>query len=144
MLDPTKKYKLKGSTHLHLVNPIVIATSLREDARMDFPIAGWVEGSSGIGSWATWTADGKYKHSAVSTTLDLVEDKPEWEDWPIDTPVLYKDADDASYMKGYYAGEAGGKPTVWSDGGTSWSKSHRPRYPWDSIILACSAGLKQK
>ena len=142
MLDPAKKYRLRGPTHSRLVNPIIIVDLQKAGAHTSFPIIAFVVDEEGQGTWETWTADGKYtlsvgySHDKGPHAWDLVEDKPEWVDWPIDTPVLHRESPLADYLYGHYAGEAGGKPMVWYNGRTSWSSRIGERAVWADIKRA--------
>ena len=138
MLDPTKKYRLRNPRTYTVINPIIVGQVVSSR----FPItAQLLRKSTGTAYWETWTADGHITIMSLpegyseldKDDMDLVEDVPEWKNWPIDAKVLCRD-DDAAYTKGYYAGERKGRPTAWANGGTSWST--RTRWDWDEIKLA--------
>ena len=76
--------------------------------------------------WGLWSEEGKYGLKTFLPTdyLDLVEDVPEWKNWPIDTKVLVRSKGQQEYTKAHYAGEVNGRPTVWILGVTSWTAEY--------------------
>lgn len=125
MLDPTKKYKLRDSDLVRLVNPIQIAPPDKWGNYEVYPITAVIEYVHGEepSFWGKWAGDGTNAGTKYSSQpyLDLVEDKPEWSDWPIDAKVLVRSKGSQEYTGAHYAGEVSGKPTVWIHGVTSWT-----------------------
>ena len=73
---------------------------------------------------AIYTADGSFFRDGEQHRLDLIE-VSQW-DFPIDTPVLVRDADDEEWSCRHFAGvDDEGVPLAYVNGTTSWTANHK-------------------
>jgi hypothetical protein len=106
MISMDKKYKTMDG------DPVRI---LCVDGPGKYPVIGIC-----CNSTEDWTIHGVFDALFPDTPMNLVE-VSEWDDFKIDDPVMVRDREDESWLKGYFAGVKEGKPTTWSAGATSWS-----------------------
>lgn len=119
MIDLNKKYKLRSMPGYNVVPPIIIGNT----ETSAYPVT--AEVTDGAATWWTnWTIEGNHIRAIPDGNMDLVEDTPDWRDWPIDAPVLYRSKGQKEYTKAHYAGELDGRPTVWILGVTSWTAEY--------------------
>ena len=93
----------------------------REDS--SFPVVALVADENDD-DLAIYTADGSFFRDGTQHRLDLIE-VSQW-DFPIDTPVLVRDADDQEWSCRHFAGvDDEGVPLAYVNGTTSWTANHK-------------------
>lgn len=99
----------------------------------DFPVVALVSGSKGGQAVIIYPSNGAYGEEHEESYYDLIE-VTQW-DFPIDTPVLVRDADDTQWNKRYFAGVSiDGKAKAFNRGATSWSGNETTT--WNQCIKA--------
>ena len=61
---------------------------------------------------------------------EYVEPPVDWSKVPVDTPILVRDSENASWEKRYFSEYRNGTVYAWADGATSWSVE-KPEYVYD-------------
>lgn len=61
---------------------------------------------------------------------ECVEPQVDWSKVPVDTPILVRDSENASWEKRYFSEYRNGTVYAWADGATSWSVE-KPEYVYD-------------
>lgn len=117
MIDITKKYRTRDGKSVR-----ILCTDM---ANTDYPVVGVVKYADGKEEVETFTNEGTHYLRVNESDYDLFEVTP-YDDVKIDDPVFYRcNPHSQTWLRGYFAGLNGGRPTVWVNQQTSWITKDR-------------------
>ena len=89
-----------------------------------------------------FVGDGCSENRKEWLNREYVESEMDWDEVPIDTPILVRDSEKVEWKKRHFAYIDDGKVCTWCNGATSWSADgNNSVCPWEYAKLAEDTGV---
>lgn len=122
MIDPTKKYRFRSRGRGEVIQ---IVSALGPTGKECSVVAEVLWAGAKYTSWQVYAEDGMWCREGGQDGRDLVEATP-YDEFVIDQKVEVRDDSDRIWVKGHFAGtSSAGCPSIWVNGGTSWTVKQR-------------------